>query len=707
MRNPSTGSGSGLRTFVAVATVVATTVACGGGAAPELAALEDQEVAVGSELSLQLIGTDADGDELSYSFAADVPNIGERASVTRRPDGSGLFRWTPLAADVGPWFFDFTVSDGDSSDTVTIQIDVKSAVGSNGAPVFREPLGTGSTLDLAVKNCLELDVVVEDQDSASVVIAQDDPIIDGARLTSTSGLTAVWEWCPTTSQVEADDRYTLRLSADDLTNPKTTKTYLVVLRKPPKPDCLGDGPIITHSPMDESTLVNLTIDATVTDDLGLKEAPLFYYSTTPVSDPPDLGAMTQVSMVLLSGDMRNGTWAADVPNPVAGSSAGTMADLHYVIAAQDNDDAEGDCDHLTQAPQNGAYTMTVTNPGGSGGAGICQSCSADVQCGGAADLCVRVGTGNEPRCLEACSGPSDCPTNYTCSASPVTSVNGASARQCVPNSNDCSNPGGTVCTDDSFEDNDSIAQANANPILPTGTHNLTSCPVVGSSFEDDEDFFRIQVTADSNVTLNLMGSTASDLDLRLYGTNGTTVLASSLSLSSTEQVMQCLTPGIYYVRVNAVGPVENDYTLSYARTAMSCAAVCVDDDNEDDDDPAGSRKLTFSQISLGVNGPYLSETQAICSNDDDYYEVSMVDGDTLNVDLLFTDADGDLDLYLENVDGTRVASSLTTTDDEQITFTLAKPACTISAQCKHYVVVHGYNGAENLYDISIGLEIGN
>ena len=696
-----------LRTYVALAGVVATTVACSGGAPPELAPLQDQQVAVGTELVIPLMGTDPDGDDLDYQFHADVPDIDQHASITKRPDGSGLFRWTPLAADVGPWFFDFTVSDRDGKDTVTISIEVKSAVGVNSAPVFREPLGTGTTLDLAQKSCIDLGIVVEDQDSSSVVIAQEEPTINGATLTSTGGLTANWHWCPSPADISADDRYTLVLSADDLTNPKTMKHYLIVLRKPPKPDCPGDAPVIAHTPSDVSSLVGLTIDAQISDDMGLKAAPLLYYSTTAPADPPDLSAMTQASMLLISGSMQNGDWAADVPNPVAGGNAGDMATLYYVIVAQDDDDATGDCDHLTQAPTTGSYSMVVTNPGGSGGAGVCEACTADVQCGGTDDLCVRVGTAGDSYCLSSCTSSAGCPTNYSCSPSAVTSVDGASGRQCVPDSNDCTNPGGTTCVDDVYEENDSRTVASANPVLDPGTYNLTSCPA--GPVDDDEDWFKIDVSSDAQVTVDLNGTSATDLDLGLYDDAGTS-LQRSTSLTSTENVSQCLTPGTYYIRVNAYGTGTNDYTLTYTQTSMSCAPACVDDDLEDDDDAASARQLTFSDIYTGSNGPYVSQTNAICAYDEDWYGVHMVDGDSLAVDLTFSMASSAEDLDVKIVDAAGVSQTSgqgqSVTDNEHLDFTVNDASCTISSECPFYVVVYGYSGAENLYDISIGLTIG-
>ncbi len=696
--------------------MVASGVACGaGGAAPEFGGVQDQVVAVGEELVLVLPATDADGDDLTYSYDTTVPEIDTRASISVRPDGAGVFRWRPQASDVGVWFFDFSVSDGSASDVLTLSIEVKSTIGQNGAPVFREPLGTGTTLDLAVRTCVDLSIVVEDQDSSSVTISQEAPIIDGATLTSTGGLTADWSWCPTAAQIAGDDRYTLVLGADDLLNPKTVKHYLVVLRKAPKPDCPGAPPVVAHTPMDESTIANLTVTVDISDDRGLKREPLFYYSTTPPSTPPDLASMTQATMVLLVGDNKSGTWGADVPNPVATDPAGTIKSVYYVIVAEDDDDPKGDCDHLTQAPATASYSMKVTNPGGTGGAGVCESCSTDAQCGGAGDLCVRVGTANEPFCLKACAGPSDCPTNYSCSDADVTSVDGTAARQCVPNSNDCSDPAGTVCADDSFEDNDNLTEASANATLAPGSYTMTHCPApVG----DDEDWYKIDVSSDAQVTLTLTGTSASDLDLALVDSAGT-VVKNTFGSTSSEEIIECLTPGTYYARVFAVfDPVENPYTLDYVQTSMSCSpSTCDDDPDEDDDNAAQARPLTFSDI---YPGPWVSQTNAICPLDDDWFEVGLVNGDTLIVDLLFTQVDSteDIDLHFYDASGTNLtpcsptnsstctaAQGQSTSDNEHYEFTLSDATCTVSNKCMFYVVVRGWREATNLYDIQIKLQI--
>jgi hypothetical protein len=132
-----------------------------------------------------------------------------------------------VAADVGPHVFDFTVSDGSNDTTVPITIDVRASAA--GVPVFRMPLGTGRVVDLSSNPCIDVDVLVEDQDTAEVMIAEDEPKISGTTFEQTSGTTAMWQWCPTPSQVAASNRYTLVLSADDGVNPKVFKNYVLVL----------------------------------------------------------------------------------------------------------------------------------------------------------------------------------------------------------------------------------------------------------------------------------------------------------------------------------------------------------------------------------------------------------------------------------------------------------------------------------------------
>ena len=685
---------------------LATAVACGGGGAPELSGLGDQVAQVGAELKIDLNGTDPDGDRLTYRYraAADLADLGDRANLTVSPSGAGVFRWTPNAEDLGEHAFDFTASDGGNDTTVTITIDVRSAIGSATAPIFRQPLGSGTTIDLAQRQCVDLSIVIEDQNTAEVSLAMEEPLIDGATLTQTGGTTAAFRWCPTREQ-EAENRRTLVLSADDGDNPKTIKNYLVVLRGGSTTGCPGPAPVIAHAAQNLTTIVPLTLDARVTDDRGLKNMPLFYYSLTAPSNPPNLSQMVQLDTTRASGTTTDGVYSAHVANPVADLPAGAAKTLYYVFVADDDDDITGNCDHSTTSP---VYQMTVTS-NGAANQPICATCTTDAQCG-AGDLCVYMGATGASYCLQGCAG--GCPAGYMCSGSPLSSVNGASALQCIPQSGSCQAPTGQ-CVDDANEDDDTRAAASSNASvdgpLATGSHSYVSCPKVNppsSGSQVDDDWFQLVTTADTRVELSLDGSGESDLDLHLYRSDST-VITKSTSLAPEEKLVQCLKSGTYYVKVNGYNARRSTYTLDYQSMPQACVTTCTDDLNEDDD--------TFSQARVTTYPTHTSTGNVTCPNDDDWYKVRLFTGEVVTLDLTFTQAsytqDLDLHLYKGATDlwPCSVQDPFSCDDshgqgavsNEHAQYTV--PAgC--SAGCDYYVVVRGFNGSTNSYGVTIAIQ---
>jgi len=548
-----------MRHAIAFTYLLATAVACGPTSAPELTGLSDQVAQVGTELKIELDGTDSAGDRLTYDYRApDVSDLAGHASMTVTPAGAGIFKWTPLAQDVGQHAFDFIVSNGGASTTVTINITVKAAIGSATAPVFRQPLGTGTTIDLSRTPCVDLDVVVDDQATAQVIITQEDPVIDGAKLMVIDGATAKWHWCPTTAQQQSDSRYTVVFAANDNQNPKTEKPYLIVLRNGAAA-CPGQGPSISSTASDATTRLDLPVTATVSDALGLKDSPLVYYSLTDPGASPDLSKMTQVSATLSSGDNMSGTWSATIPNPVASAADGTQSTVYYVIGADDHDPT-GNCDHVATSQ---VFSMTVT-AGGSSTAGTCQACTADSQCG-AGNECVYMGNMGDSYCLQGCSA--GCGSGYSCSTSPVYSVEYASENVCVPQSGSCTMPTGT-CQNDSWEVNDTMSQASANGPFASGLHDLISCPNPSSTTRMEDDWYKIVLPSQSTLDIYLSGDGAVDLDLHLYHSDGTVVDAST-GLTDQEELHKCL-PGLtYYIKVNGYGYARDAYHLDYFTSAAS------------------------------------------------------------------------------------------------------------------------------------------
>jgi hypothetical protein len=301
--------------------------------------LDDQTVAVGDELVIELRASSS--GEVDYSYR---PDLG--AVIAQRPDGSGLFRWRPSAGHVGQRVVDFHARDDTGVATESIRIEVRPAVGA--APVFRRPLGAGTAIG---EGCVELEVAVSDEDSALVVIAEEEPRIEGAELAPAGELAAWWRWCPTAAQRQLADRYLLTLSADDRDHPRAIKRYQIVLRDPA--GC--DRPVIEHQAPDRAPAGDLEVLARVRSTVGLAAAPRLYWSSAPVAAPLDLRRLDEAPMRLASGDRRDGVWGATLPDP----SAGAAANLFYLLVAEDGG---GDCDHIAVE----SFQVVVATPGGSG-----------------------------------------------------------------------------------------------------------------------------------------------------------------------------------------------------------------------------------------------------------------------------------------------------------------------------------------------------
>lgn len=283
-------------------------------------------------------------------------------------------------------------------------------------------------------------------------------------------------------------------------------------------------------------------------------------------------------------------------------------------------------------------------------------------------------------------------------------MNDVKSRQCVPMAGSC---GAAVasCADDTKEENDSLADALARPAIATGAlDGLVSCPSYGSF--SDEDWFKITLASESKVELALVGSRASDLDVDLFKADGALV-AQSQGPESEEGITKVLAAGSYLVRAKAraiLGKTRverNPYKLTF-----TTGAACVDDAFENDDDRAHARP---QPVFWGLP----QRNNMICGGDDDVFKVELAEGETLLVDLLFTQGSPtqNLDLHFLDEDGRdltpcsesrpETCSSFqgqgASSNEHYEYFVDESEGC--SPLCTYYVVVHGWNGSENKYDL--------
>ena len=663
---------------------------------PTIDPIDDQVVAVGDELLIEIAATSPDAGDVRYDFTSNAPDLGDRAGLARRPDGRAVFRWRPSAEDVGSWIFDFTARDDAGASTESVQIAVRSTIGANSIPLFHRPLGAGIAVD-AADDCIEVAVETTDQDSREVTIAQEEPLIEGAELLQDGEMSATWRWCPTSDQRALEDRHLLTLSADDGDSPKAIKRYQIILREQRKSDCAGAEPIIEHLAADRHSLNDLEVVARVRDDRGLKAAPLLYYATTSDAESPDLRDMIQAQMRLEIGDFREGTWRGAIPNPVGRAGVGSSQTIHYVLIAEDDDDALDDCDHLAAR----AFRMVVTNPGGDGGLGACSPCTADNQCGGADDHCLRIGVEGDAFCMTGCTADDQCSEGTICSRVELESIEGARGRQCVPIDESCGEAAG--CPSDALESNDS--QLLAQPLPPGTTRDLTLCPI--GDFGGEDDWYRIELDDDAEVSIALAGGAEPDMDLLLVRDGGPWV-AMTGQAGSQDRIAECLPGGSYLLRVDSLFSGQNRYALTWSASRTSCAEppwseTCVDDRNEDDDDIGGARAAAVDA------GPYRSQGNSICS-DDDWYAVTLDAGQTLHATLAFgvSGPGQDLDFHVHDASGVdltpcSVEAPWECSANGQSGGAGERMQFTAEESDTYYLVVRGWDGSTNAYDLCASL----
>lgn len=314
---------------------------------------------VGSRLEIKLTASDEDYDRLKFSFKAPpLEKLENRARIYQLGSGA-LFTWTPIASDAGVHQFDFSASDGVSTSTIPVRIEIKPSTKGDSTPIFRKPLNDGMTLEMAKHRCVEVEVVIEDPDSVDVSISLGSPAVRGAKLNKQGPREALVSWCPDEAQV-AKAVHVLHLVADDHDNPPVHKGFTILLHAELPEGCPGSPPSIVHkAPQSSASPEPIMLRARVTDDKGLKSPPVVYFTSTKPANPAklDLSKMNQITMVTTSA---TATFEAELPSSMG--TPGQSTTIYYVIVAEDNDDPSGNCDHRTQLPEDHLLQVMVTKP---------------------------------------------------------------------------------------------------------------------------------------------------------------------------------------------------------------------------------------------------------------------------------------------------------------------------------------------------------
>jgi hypothetical protein len=247
--------------------------------------------------------------------------------------------------------------------------------------------------------------------------------------------------------------------------------------------------------------------------------------------------------------------------------------------------------------------------------------------------------------------------------------------------------------DDSFEPNDDCVSAVA---LASGAHTGLFVS------ETDLDYYTVNVPVGEILTVDVtyVSGVNADVDLYVYDdlacANQVDV---SFSGGGTGQVTWSNVSGVAATVVLsaqvASGEGCNNYDLNVATAPDPCLNPLSDDSFEDNDDCASAVSMSDGLY------PGLFVSKA----DEDFYEVSVADLDSLTVNLFFSTAMADVDVYLyDDLVGCGDLSSylvrgFTGTDDESITWT--NTTGTLQTYYVQVVVWASSAGECNNYDLEI------
>ncbi len=182
--------------------------------APELGEIDNQNVNEGALLSFTIIGSDQDGDTLTYS-ASGLPQ-----GATLNPS-TGAFSWTPTYLQAGSYQVTFTVSDGNLTDSQPVTITVNDV---NRPPV----LGSIGSRSIDEWQNLAFRVSATDPDIDNVLTYSATILPIGATFNSATG---AFSWTPNGTQAGpyqvtftvtdghgGEDSETVTITVADVTN---------------------------------------------------------------------------------------------------------------------------------------------------------------------------------------------------------------------------------------------------------------------------------------------------------------------------------------------------------------------------------------------------------------------------------------------------------------------------------------------------------
>ncbi len=213
----------------------------------------------------------------------------------------------------------------------------------------------------------------------------------------------------------------------------------------------------------------------------------------------------------------------------------------------------------------------------------------------------------------------------------------------IPNNgidDDCNPETLDDCADDEFDG--AAPNGSRETATPVADGDTRAVQYGGLQLcNNDKDWYTIEVGQDSGLEVDLIFSHADgDLDVRLHRLvdGELSFVASGFSVSDNETVYVQRTdaPTTYFVEV-----------FTFGQAGRIPYGMSVNVFNECIDDAQGFAGEQNDSADAAASFPSVRDQRQICDYDDDYYTFTLDEAQRVRLDLIFTDADGDLDMTLE------------------------------------------------------------
>ncbi|MCX7876814.1 MAG: putative Ig domain-containing protein [Melioribacteraceae bacterium] len=182
---------------------------------PQINAIPNKEINEGEQLTFEVIATDNEGDDLTYS-ASNLPTGATFNPTTR------IFSWTPTGKQAGNYSVTFSVSDGKLTSSVNVNIKVNDV---NVAPIIQpipdKTINTGQTL--------VIDIIASDPDGDNLTYGYAGTLPAGATFDPTA---KKFTWKPASNQA-GDYQITFFVFDGQLTATTTVKIKVIKVNSAP------------------------------------------------------------------------------------------------------------------------------------------------------------------------------------------------------------------------------------------------------------------------------------------------------------------------------------------------------------------------------------------------------------------------------------------------------------------------------------------